>query len=98
MMNNNFYGGSICMIPEVENNKYVPALEEEDYDPMFDEGYPYRIPKVYLEGWIDPYESLDSGEDSVVVVRNKHIVKYTKSRYKEYLAKPETGETGWSSF
>lgn len=94
MMNNNFYGGSIRMIPDVKNKKTIP-VSDEDFDSMFDEGYPYRIPKVYLEGWMDPYESLDLGEDSVVIVRDKHIVKYTKIGYKEFLAETETGESIW---
>ena len=94
MMNNNFYGGSIRMIPDVENKKII-SVSDVDFDSMFDEGYPYRIPKVYLEGWMDPYESLDLGEDSVVIVRDKHIVKYTKLGYKEFLAETETGESIW---
>ena len=38
----------------------------------------YKPPKVYFESWDNPYEGLAPDEDSVVVVRDKHIAKYTK--------------------
>lgn len=83
------YGGYIRMNPEVE---------EETRDPMFDGGYPYSIPKVYLDGVGESYFPqwcFNWDNDSVVVVRDKHVVKYTKSVYLELLAKNEDGEIVW---
>ena len=83
------YGGYIRMNPEVE---------EETRDPMFDGGYPYSIPKVYLDGVGESYFPqwcFNWDNDSVVVVRDKHVVKYTKSVYLELLAKNEAGEIVW---
>jgi hypothetical protein len=37
-----------------------------------------KSPEVYFESWDNPYEGLAPDEDSVVVVRDKHIAKYTK--------------------
>lgn len=83
------YGGSIRMYPEVEN---------VDRDPMFEEGYPHKMPKVYLEGWGESYfpqYCFDWDDDSVVVVRNRGVVKYTRSSFVELLAKNEEGEIVW---
>lgn len=83
------YGGSTRMFPEIE---------KEDFDPMFDEGYPYKVPKVYLEGWGEVYNRqhcFNWDDDSVVVVRDKHVIKYTHSTFLELLAKNEAGEVVW---
>ena len=83
------YGGSIRMNPEIE---------EKERDPMFDGGYPYSIPKVFLEGNGEVYNRqwcFNWDDDSVVVVRDKHVVKYTQSSFVELLAKNEEGEIVW---
>ena len=83
------YGGSVRMNPEVEI---------ENFDPWFDEGYPHKMPKVYLEGHGEmycPQYCFDWDDDSVVVVRDKHVVKYTQSSFVELLAKNEAGEIVW---
>lgn len=83
------YGGSIRMNPEVE---------KEDFDPMFDEGYPHKMPKVYLEGWGEVYNRqycFNWDDDSVIVVRDKRVLKYTHSTFIELLAKNEDGEIVW---
>lgn len=83
------YGGSVRMKPEVEN---------ENLDPMFDEGYPYKMPKVYLDGWGESYFPqwcFNWDADSVVVTRDKCVVKYTRSTFLELLAKNEDGEVVW---
>lgn len=83
------YGGSVHMKPEIE---------KEDFDPMFDEGYPHPIPKVYLEGWGEVYNRqycFNWDDDSVVVVRDKRVMKYTRSTFVELLAKNEEGEIVW---
>ena len=83
------YGGSIRMNPEVE---------EETRDPMFEGGYPYSIPKVYLEGRGEVYNRqycFNWDDDSVIVVRDKRVMKYTRSTFVELLAKNEEGEIVW---
>ena len=83
------YGGSVRMNPEVEN---------ENIDPMFDEGYPYTVPKVFLEGNGEVYNRqwcFNWDDDSVIVVRDKHVIKYTHSTFIELLAKNEEGEIVW---
>ena len=83
------YGGSIRMNPDVEN---------ENRDPLFEDGYPYKIPEVYLNGCGETYfpqYCFDWDDDSVVVVRNKSVVKYTKSTFIELLAENEEGEIVW---
>ena len=90
-MNNNFYGGSIRMIPDVKNKKTI-SVSDEDFDSMFDEGYPHIMPKVYLEGHGEAYfpqYCFDWDDDSVVLVRDKHVLKYTRSSFVELLAKNE---------
>ena len=88
-MSSVFYGGSIRMNPEPE------MLNR---DPMLEEGYPYKIPRVYLDGVGESYFPqwcFNWDDDSVVVARDKHVVKYTRSAYMELLAKNETGEFVW---
>ena len=83
------YGGSVRMKPEVE---------KEGFDPMFDEGYPHKIPEGFLEGWGEVYNRqycFDWDDDSVVVVRDKRVMKYTRSTFVELLAKNEEGEIVW---
>lgn len=83
------YGGSVRMNPEVENeNRY----------PMFDDGYPYSIPKVYIQGCGEVYNrqyAFNWDDDSVVEVRGKQLIKYTKTNFLELLAKDEKGEIVW---
>ena len=83
------YGGSIRMNPE---------SEMLNRDPIFDGGYPYSIPKVFLEGNGEVYNRqwcFNWDDDSVVVVRDKHVMKYTCSTFVELLARNEEGEIVW---
>ena len=83
------YGGSVRMNPEIEEN---------ERDPMFDGGYPYSIPKVFLEGNGEVYNRqwcFNWDDDSVIIVRDKHVLKYTHSTFIELLAKNEEGEIVW---
>ena len=84
-----FYGGSVRMTPEVE---------EIEREPMYDGGYPHTMPKVYLEGFGETYfpqYCFDWDDDSVVVVRDKLVMKYTRATFVELLAKNEEGEIVW---
>lgn len=88
-MSSCFYGGLIRMNPEPE------MLNR---DPMFEGGYPHKIPKVYVEGHGETYFPqfcFDWDDDSVVVVRDKLLVKYTRSSFVELLAKNKNGEIVW---
>ena len=81
------YGGVIRMNPEIEN-----------INPISNEGYPFEIPKVYLEGTgvtYFPQNIFSFDDDSVVVVREKSIVKYTKTSFAELLVKNENGDVVW---
>ena len=83
------YGGSVRMNPEIEEN---------ERDPMFDGGYPYSIPKVFLEGNGEVYNRqwcFNWDDDSVIIVRDKRVLKYTHSTFIELLAKNEEGEIVW---
>ena len=83
------YGGSVRMNPEIE---------EKERDPMFDGGYPHEMPKVYLEGHGEAYfpqYCFDWDDDSVVLVRDKRVIKYTRSTFVELLARNEEGEIVW---
>lgn len=88
-MSSVYYGGSIRMNPEPE------MLNR---DPMIEGGYPNEVPKVYLEGHGEEYfpqYCFDWNDDSVVLVRDKHVLKYTRSSFVELLAKNEAGEIVW---
>ena len=61
-------------------------------------GYPFKIPDVYLhgEGVYDyKFPIFDYENDSVILVRNKHILEYRLSWYREMLLKNSNGETEW---
>lgn len=62
------------------------------------DGYPFRVPKVYLDGCCEnyfPQYCFDWADDSVVLVRGKHMIEYTCSNFQELLAKDETGNIIW---
>ena len=83
------YGGNVLMNPD-------KVLEE--YDPYSSEGYPFGLPKVYLDGRTEiyfPQNVFDWSDDSVVLVRDKCVIMYTKSSFAELLAKDEEGNIVW---
>ena len=89
IMSSIFYGGSVVLKPEVE---------KENIDPMFEEEYPFKMPKVLLEGCgEDYYPQVDFAwaDDSVIVTRENRIIKYTESDFTELLAENEKGEVVW---
>lgn len=88
-MSSIYYGGSVRMNPEPEMISH---------DPMFEGGYPNEVPKVYLEGHGEAYfpqYCFDWDDDSVVLVRGRRVLKYTRSSFVELLAKNEEGEIVW---
>lgn len=83
------YGGYVQMNPD-------KVLEE--YDPYSSEGYPFGLPKVYLDGTTEQYfpQTVFSwSDDSVVLVRDKRVIVYTQSSFAELLAKDEEGNIVW---
>ena len=89
-MSSYHYGGQVEMKPVVEENVGNDFME--------DEGYPYAIPKVYLEGYTEQYYPqvvFDWSNDSVVLVRDKRVLRYTRSSFVELLAKDEEGNIVW---
>lgn len=86
------YGGKIRMQVVEEDEKLV----NDDYADLAE--YPFAVPQVYLEGHGEQYfpQLLFSWEDdSVVAVRDRRIVEYTKSHYTELLAEDEKGNIIW---
>ena len=83
------FGGSIEFKSEIE------GYEE---DPILYGGYPFGIPKVYLNGDGEcntKFPVFDWEEDSVVVVRGKHILEYMSLCYREMLFLNNEGEAVW---
>ena len=82
------YNGSVRMNPEVEK-EILDSMSEE---------YPFEVPKVFLEGSGEEYYPqccFSWGDDSVVVIRNNLVMKYTRSSFAELLAKDEEGKIVW---
>lgn len=74
-----------------------PVEEEQHEDDGF-VGYPLKKPTVYLAGAVEEYypQTVFSwNDDSVVVVRENRVFKYTKSSFTELLAKDEKGDVVW---
>jgi hypothetical protein len=88
-MSSCYYSGSVVLKPEVE---------KETIDSMYEEGYPFKMPKVLLDGCGEEYcpqYDFTWADDSVVLVRENNIVKYTQSHSTELLAENEKGEIVW---
>ncbi len=61
-------------------------------------GYPFSVPKVFLDGSADSYYpqvDFSWGDDGIVVVRENCITTYTKSSFTELLAEDENGNVIW---
>lgn len=77
------------------NDSYDTEHDEEIYVPS---NYPFKIPKVFLEGTREiyyPQTVFDWYDESVIAVRNNILTKYTKHGYCELLAKDENGNIIW---
>ena len=90
-MSSTVYGGSLLM--KVENNKNLKNDCEDIYD-----SYPFKVPKVYLDGTGEEYFPqipFSWSKDSVVLVRGKQVIEYTQSNFAELLAKDKDGNLIW---
>jgi hypothetical protein len=86
------YGGKLLMKAENDNKNL-----NDDYEDIFDR-YPFKEPKVYLDGTCETYHpqySFSWGDDSVVLVRDTSVVEYTKTSFTELLAKDKDGNIIW---
>ncbi len=63
----------------------LPKVEKEDLITS-------KSPEVYFESWDNPYEGLAPDEDSVIVVRDKYVTKYTRLKCPDNLAEAEDNE------
>ena len=86
------YGGIMPL--KVDEAKYSPC----DYEECGMLGYPFREPKVFLDGCGESYfpqYCFDWADDSVVLVRGKHMIEYTYSNFQELLARDGGGNIIW---
>ena len=86
------YGGKLLMKSE-KNNINLKDDYMDDYT-----SYPFREPKVYLDGTCETYQPqylFSWGDDSVVLVRDTTVVEYTKTNFTEILAKDKDGNIIW---
>lgn len=91
-MSSTTYGGRLLMKVE-KNNKNL----NDDYEDIYN-SYPFKEPKVYLDGTCEDYFPqipFSWGDDSVVLVRDKRVIEYTRSSFTELLAKDKDGNMIW---
>ena len=90
-MSSFIYGGILPLEVNEANVNYN--------DDMMGAGeYPFHVPKVFLDGCGEnyfPQYCFDWTDDSVVLVRGKHMVEYTHSNFQELLAENEAGDIIW---
>ena len=83
--------------------KLLMKAEQNDENIMEDEmgfpvGYPFTVPKVYLDGMSEAYYpqvSFSWDRDSVVLVRDKKVIEYAKWGFAELKAKDKDGNIIW---
>lgn len=89
-----YESGYIEFNPDL-NDLYDMEHGEEIYVPS---NYPLSIPKVYLEGSCDTYFPqivFDWSDESVMVVHDEFLTKYTRHCYSELQAEDENGNVIW---
>ena len=88
-MSNYGFIGLLRMNPDFEDKKYFPGVMEEKGR---------SIPKVFLYGGAEVHNreyDLNWDDDSVIISKDKYVVKYTRSNFLEILAKNESGDNVW---
>lgn len=91
-MASTFLSGSLLMKAE-QNDENI--MEDEM---GFPDGYPFAVPKVYLDGMCEAYYpqvSFSWDRDSVVLVRDKKVIEYAKWGFAELKAKDKDGNIIW---
>lgn len=85
-----FYAGSVPMMPEMEKRDFVG--EYDDYNMS------YQMPEVYFEcdGEVaDSKSAFKWNNDSLVIVKDNCIVKFTDSKFYDVLVKDIEGKNEW---
>ncbi len=95
-------GGNVRLIPEIKEKVNVENMtdEEREWAEMMDEyeGYPFIMPKVFLEGIGEEYYpqmNFSWMKDSLIYIRNNVITKYAKSYFTELQAEDAEGNIIW---
>ncbi len=68
----------------------------DSYDCLI--GYPYHVPRVFIEGhgtFYCPQCPINQSKDLVIMARDEFVVEYTKTTYFEQLAEDEHGNIFW---
>lgn len=89
-MSSAYYSGKVEMKPEIDEQKNTNLSSFEVY--------PFKIPRICLVGCGEEYfPQIDFSwdDDSIVMIREKSIVKYTQVTFCELLAKDEKGDIVW---
>lgn len=85
-----YYDGMIGMKPELENNDFC-------CDP-YDCEFSYQVPKVCFECTGEVYDSTSKfawSKDSVIIVKDKCILKYTESKFCDVLVTDANNKKHW---
>jgi len=85
---------SFCMYGKIH---LIPNKEDVERDAM-EGGYPFIVPSVHLEGVCEDYYpqiSFSWSDKSVVVKREKTVIKYTEHDYCELYAEDKDGNKIW---
>lgn len=82
----NYYDGKVSMKPDMSKMDYI--CEDE---------YSFEVPEVYFESTGEENEKnvFDRNSDSILVVKNKRVIKYTDTIFSKMLLKNEDGKTEW---
>ena len=90
MISTNYFG-TVPMVPE---------LAKMDFFSGDDDVTTLDVPTMYFDGWRDLYEEepgYDWIQDSVIMIKDHHVTKFTESTCNEMLLKCEDGESRWIS-
>lgn len=82
-----FYSGSVPMKAEMKKKDFIS-----------DDEFCYQMPPVYFECTGEVYDSQSVfkwSDDSLVVVKDNCILKYTESNFQEVLVRDVEGKTYW---
>ncbi len=85
-----FYDGMVAMKPEMENKDF--GCDPYDYE------YSYKVPKVGFECAGEVYDAKTTfawSDESVTIVKDKCILKYTESKFCEVLVTDVNDEKHW---
>ncbi len=82
----NYYDGKVSMKPDMSKMDYI--CEDE---------YSFEVPEVYFESTGEENEKnvFDWNSDSILVVKNKRVIKYTDTIFSKILLKDTKGKTEW---